>query len=195
MPTFTANWFPASIFETHAGELKRLPRANFLEIGAFEGRGALHFFEKFLGDTGTLTCIDPFVDYSKSTAAEIKGFDHLINPSIRQRFLDNTHAFRDRISLHEGLSRDVLPTLPSATFDLAFIDGDHSREAVRIDARECWRLVKIGGYIVFDDYSWNYPAAPAMSPKEAIDEFLFTRAKNLKVLHRDWCVVVKKLRD
>jgi len=193
MPDFTVNWSPTGVFDKFLAHLKGREGQRFLEIGVFEGQGTHFFFEKFLGKTGTMVCIDPFIDYSKSTVAKLSGYDHIMNESVLGRFTSNLAPFMGRIELHKDLSKNVLPKLPAATFDLAFVDGDHSRDAVAIDARECFRLVKKGGYIVFDDYPWGYKGRPETSPKDAIDYFLRANSRQLKLLHKDWCVIVQRV--
>lgn len=193
MPEFTANWFPATIFDQFVSPLLGRENLKFLEIGVLEGQGTLYFFKTFLGKTGTMVSIDPFIPYSKSSVAKIEGYDHIINESSLNKFLGNTKEFASRITLKKGLSQDELPLLPSETFDLSFIDGDHSRDAVVIDAEESFRLVKKGGYIVFDDYLWGEPKRPETSPKDAIDKFLKDHASEIQIIHKAWCVVLKKL--
>lgn len=192
MPTYTANWFPAPTFAKHFAHLKGSEGLRFLEIGLLEGQGTRFFFENYLGSTGTLVGIDPFIDYSKASVAKIQGFDNVINESLLGRFKGNTAEFADRITLHQGLSQDVLPGLEAESFDLAFVDGDHSRDAVAVDARECWRLIKPGGYIVFDDYGWGYKDKPETCPKEAIDAFLKEHEDDINIVLKQWCVIVKK---
>jgi len=194
MPTFTANWFPAPIFKEFFRHFKGKEGLKFLEIGLLEGQGTRYFFEQFLGQTGSLVGVDPFIEYSKATVAKIEGFDKVINESLEERFLVNTKEFADRITLHKGLSQDVLPKLEADTFDMAFVDGDHSRDAVSVDARECFRLVKNGGYIVFDDYGWGYKDRPETSPKDAIDAFLHAHIDELSVVHKAWCVIVRVMK-
>ena len=186
-----ANWFPAGLFN-HLHCLKGKENLRFLEIGVLEGRGTIFFFENFLGQTGTLVGVDPFIEYSKATVAKIVGYDHIINSSTKDRFLSNVAPYADRITLHQGLSQNVLPTLPSETFDLAFVDGDHSRDAVAIDARECWRLIKNGGFVVFDDYQWTVHGRREMGPKEAIDDFLKAHEDEVDIVLRQDHVVVRK---
>jgi len=192
MPDFTVNWSPTSTLSKLLPDLSGREGLKFLEIGALEGQGTRFFFERFLGKTGTMVCIDPFIAYSKSTIAKIEGFDHVINASLLERFKSNVAPFLDRIDLRQGLSQDVLPTLPAETFDLSFVDGDHSRAAVVVDGAESFRLVKKGGYIVFDDYRWGYEKNPAASPKDAVDQFLRLYRGRIKLIHQDWCVIVRK---
>lgn len=192
MPDFKVNWSPTSTFEKFLSHLKGRENLRFLEIGVMEGRGTCFFFEHLLGQAGTMVCIDPFIDYSKSTIAKIKGFDDVINGSLLDRFKANVKPFLQRIDLRQDLSQNALPTLPADTFDMVFVDGDHSRDAVAFDARESLRLTKKGGYIIFDDYRWGYERGPEFSPKDAIDQFLKIFGHQVKLLHQDWCVVARK---
>lgn len=192
MPDFTVNWSPTSTLEKLLPDLKGREGLKFLEIGVLEGQGTCFFFERFLGKTGSMVCVDPFIDYSKSTIAKIEGFDHVINDSLLERFKANVAPFLGRIDLRQDLSQNVLSELPAATFDLSFVDGDHSRSAVVGDGVESFRLVKKGGYIVFDDYRWGYEKDPAASPKDAVDQFLRLYRGRVKLIHQDWCVIVKK---
>lgn len=192
MPTYTHNWFPAGVFEQHFKDLRGKPNLRFLEIGLFEGQGTRFFFEKMLGPTGTLVGVDPFIEYSKASVARISGFDHVMNSTVEERFRSNTAEFASRMTVHKGLSQDVLPKLEKDSFDLAFVDGDHSRDAVAADARNCARLVKKGGYIVFDDYFWGYKNKPETCPKPAIDKFLLEFSKQMTLVLKDWCVIVRK---
>jgi hypothetical protein len=49
-----------------------------------------------------------------------------------------------------GNSPDVLPSLTGA-FDLILVDGDHSEAGAAADLRIAWRLLTVGGSLVFDD--------------------------------------------
>lgn len=45
--------------------------------------------------------------------------------------------------------------------DLVFVDGGHSKEHIESDTQHALRLVRDGGVILWDDYSWLYPSVPA----------------------------------
>ena len=76
-------------------------------------------------------------------------------------------------------------------YDVIYIDGDHNACSVLEDAILAWRLLKIGGILLFDDYMmeitdpWFYIMHKEFQtekrfglmfhhPKEAIDDFLST---------------------
>lgn len=66
-------------------------------------------------------------------------------------------AFGEQITLHKGLSLDVLPHLDE-TYDCIFIDGDHNWYTVFNELRliEERNLLKPGGIIFLHDIGWPY---------------------------------------
>jgi len=69
------------------------------------------------------------------------------------RFRDNlrSHGVEDRVLVHVGSFEAVLPTLRPG-FDLIFIDGCHSYEAVRQDIKLALPLLLPNGVLAFHDY-------------------------------------------
>lgn len=58
-------------------------------------------------------------------------------------------------TLHRGRSSEVLPTLAPLSFELVYIDADHSEAGCRADLQEAWKLVRPGGWIAGHDYGVN----------------------------------------
>ena len=69
----------------------------------------------------------------------------------------NPHISSGRVRLHEGDSSSVMATLPAASYDLIYVDGNHFYEGVFRDAQEAIRLAKPTGVIVFNDYTAYSP--------------------------------------
>lgn len=62
-----------------------------------------------------------------------------------------SHGVEDRVIVHVGRFEDVLPTLKPG-FDLVFVDGCHSYEAVRQDIELALPLLAPGGVMALHDY-------------------------------------------
>jgi predicted O-methyltransferase YrrM len=62
------------------------------------------------------------------------------------------YKLRDKIIPLVGSSQQVLPLLQDETFDLIFVDGDHSYEGASYDFQQALRLLKPGGTIAIHDY-------------------------------------------
>ena len=59
--------------------------------------------------------------------------------------------------VYEGSSGDTLHAVADGKFDLIYVDGAHDYEAVAADARQCERIVKSDGVLVFNDYIMHDP--------------------------------------
>lgn len=131
-----------------------------------------------------LHCIDPwtrYTDYEES-------YDHNDNYG---KFLSNMAQFKDRskVFVHRGYSNALIPTFPDGYFDIIYIDGNHETRYVLEDAVLCFKKLKVGGYLILDDYSF-----PTVG--KAIDSFVDCYAKHLEVLgHSDIQVITKKVSE
>jgi len=184
---FTENWFDPSVLEIHLSHLKDQRNLKFLEIGTFEGKSAVWMLDNFACSVLT---IDPCI------TDPIEAYADKINPSIEKRAIANLSGYGDRAMFYKRFSEDLLPQLPLNFYDFIFIDGDHRRAAVAKDSKLAWPLLRDGGIMIWDDYTWQaigHEGDPEYSPKLAIDEFLEDHIDfDLDILHRDYKVVVRK---
>lgn len=191
---YSANWFKPSNFMI-LEQYQNINNINFLEIGSFEGMSTNHFIDNYLtGNNSFITCIDPWIKYSESTITKVEGYDNLINELTYHIFLNNTHHNNHKIIINKGLSINILPTLEKI-YNFIYIDGDHSEIAVWNDAIYSFKILKINGIIIFDDYIWN---KGMKSPQNAIDKFLDTYEKQIELISIDYVVnqvIIKKISD
>jgi predicted O-methyltransferase YrrM len=149
-----------------------------LEIGSLDGRSAL-FFLNYL-PRSRITCIDRFFPDGQEAV-----FDR------------NLSQFKDRLEKLSTLSVPALVGLrrKERRFDLVYIDGDHRRETVMLDAMLTWPMLRPGGILIWDDYIYK-PDAPLWErPTGAIDGFLVAHAGEYEELHRRKQIVVRKTVD
>jgi len=134
-----------------------------------------------------MIAIDPWIDYDEYP--EYKGQQ----PSIYERFQENMKVcgLEDRVTVRRGYSHEVVPTLEDNSFDIIYIDGNHEPEYVLEDAVLAFRKLKVGGYLVFDDYGWG----GVDMTMRGIDGFLNGYHKRIRVLGQSRSqVFVKKFR-
>jgi hypothetical protein len=62
-------------------------------------------------------------------------------------------------------SEDAVIHFPDQFFDYVYIDGEHSYDAVKRDLSNYFPKIKVGGYLIGDDYGWTGIA-------QAVQEFL-----------------------
>lgn len=170
------NWFS---FVPNDNKPKR-----YLEIGAFYGANVISVAQSYAShNDSSLTVIDPWIDYDEYP--EYKGQQS----GIYDAFLKNTQHIKDKLTIHRGFSNEVLPSLEDNSFDIIYVDGNHEPEFVLEDAVLSFRKLKVGGYLIFDDYGWGGPDLT----KRGIDAFVHAYHKRIIVLgQRESQVFVQK---
>jgi UDP-sugar transporter A1/2/3 len=136
---------------------------KYLEIGSYTGVSAMlmlsHPMPTFV------TAVDP----CRLPKNHYHGrFDQ--ESTIRKNLLsqvpkDRGCKMRSPWQLNVGFSPGALPV--NETFDIIFIDGDHSTNGVWMDYTNTIKLLRPGGYMVFDDYL-DFKDSPAV--RGAVDD-------------------------
>lgn len=177
------DWFSPNVpvWNAAMAEFKDHPGLRYLEIGCFEGRSAVWMLENVLtGEGSTLTCIDPYQAH--------------VGEEVKQRFLANveTAGASGRVTLIVGFSQEQLRPLPLDSFDIIYIDGDHRAAPVLEDAVLSWRLLKVGGLMIFDDYDWEITRPAPDRPLMGADFFTEAFRDKVEVMHRDYQLILRK---
>lgn len=179
MPEYTVDWVShhVSDWDKHLSHLREVPAIG-LEIGCYEGRSVEWFCKNILThEKARLICVDPFRDKAK--------YALFLKNAIENDLLH-------KLDIRRQPSDQLL--IPVNTLDFARVDGWHEAATVMIDAMLCWRSLKSGGILIFDDYEWpGDNKVPYLPPKPAIDSFLHLFDGKYKLLEKNWQVVVKKL--
>lgn len=96
------------------------------------------------------------------------------------------------VTIHRGMSEDILSSFPDGSLDWIYIDGDHRYEFVKTDLELSRVKVRPGGIIAGDDY--DRPKCRGVSwgngVKPAVDEFLVAGRCKLMSLE-GWQFVVR----
>lgn len=177
---FTVDWFGhhAALWQEYLGALDGRP-VRCLEIGSHEGRSAVWIVQHMLSHPNArLTCIDPWP-----------------NATAERRF-DANIAETGRATQVRKLKTESWRALPlqPCGIDFAYIDGHHEGRHVLEDAIVSFRLLKVGGLIILDDYQFQ-PGAVVHPPRPAIDAFLLLWSDCLDLLLHDTQVIIRKTRE
>lgn len=109
-----------------------------LEIGCYEGRSTICMAQT----ARHVDTVDPFD--GRGTTDERDTLDCF-------RYNLEHYELTGMVKVHVGTTEDVAPLLKPG-YDLVFIDGDHSHEAVRRDIKAAVSLLAPGGLLAFHDY-------------------------------------------
>lgn len=123
---------------------------KIMEIGAYHGANICSYMKTYAcHDNSEIHCVDPWFNYT--------GYDeYTTNQSSNYSlFLGNISKLSptdvNKVYIHRGLSGDIVPTFQNESFDIIYIDGNHSRRYVLEDSIICFNKIKKGGWIIFDD--------------------------------------------
>lgn len=187
---FTTDWFDHNIpvFQSTLFPMKDKP-LNCLEIGSWEGRSTLWLL-KFLHPESHITCIDSFKGGMEHT-----GMPELKN--VKDRFLYNISPYKNRVTVLEGYSHDMLKTVQPDSYDFIYIDGSHEAADVFIDLALSFLALKEGGLLLCDDYLGGKHGTEydelVTSPKRSIDAFMTVFKGRMEVIHNGYQIHMRKL--
>jgi predicted O-methyltransferase YrrM len=184
-PIYTEDWFSGNIgvWQQVLGAFKDKP-VRGLEIGSFQGRSARWLMENILTHPESrLACVDTF-------EGSVEHNEHHLR-NLRALFDHNLAPFREKLDLLVGNSQQILRTYTTPV-DLAYVDGDHHAFAVLEDAIHAFRVLKPGGFLIFDDYQWYGCPRDIDNPYMAIDTFLSFYRDKITVVYKGYQVVVQK---
>lgn len=138
---------------------------NLLEIGAWGGASTLYWAKKLseINLNSKIITIDLWDtyeeisnDYSKHHNRQ-KMKDANKDDKMYKIFLHNLKSSKlKNISFIRGKSQDVMKLLNDQSFDIIYIDGDHSYNGCKNDILQAKRLIKNNGIICGDDLEKQY---------------------------------------
>ena len=176
--------------------VEKIKPKNFLEIGVFHGvtsRNVCEILYSLHGNDFKFTGIDLFSTDKKVLDDEHAPKTTFSNPlkTIYYNFIIRSdpyniksvnkllRKFEKNINIIKGNSNDVLKEINLDGIDYVFLDGGHKYETVKNDLENLTQIVNNKGTILCDDYNLSY--APGV--KKAIDEYVYNKNFNLKILN------------
>ncbi len=191
---FTNNWFQTTAKSVWDKVVPQIKPRKILEVGSYEGASACYMVEKMASDFPIeLHCIDTWaggVEHQPGGAVESD------MQSVEERFKHNIARAMKLVPqpvdlhIHKSFSDEALAKLlvdgKKNSFDFIYIDGSHQAPDVLADAVLGFKLLRVGGLMVFDDYLWSetmpYGKDPLRCPKPAIDAFVNLNFRKLQVI-------------
>lgn len=192
MSDSSPNWFngaASDMFTMILSEYAGLPNQHYLQIGAWTGDASLWLMENVLTHpSNTLTDVDVwdldippnYISLANYNLTDIeKEYDHKLK------------SYTDKIIKVKSTSHAWLAQNQDKQYDFIYIDGDHSAKAVVIDGLLAWDLLKIGGIMAFDDFTWEHPND--FNPGIGIDFFLKLYTDKLEFITKGHQLWIRKI--
>ncbi len=186
MPRFSSDWFShvipswQQIFQLVGWGADR--PLTVIEIGSYEGRSALWLLDNLLGHAESrIYCIDLFdrgVDPPTTGNAVREQFDRNI--------AESRHAAKVEVLAGPSCQGLIELAHRGVRADLVYVDGSHRAPEVLEDLVLSFRLAKVGGVIICDDYLWSKEPTGQQdlvnAPKLAVDAFVNCNIRKLELL-------------
>jgi len=141
-----------------------------IEIGCCDGYSTAHILEL---SKLRLTSIDPFIP--DSMEASLIG--------SRARFADNVAPWKDRLTLIEDYSWNVVGRW-NTPLDLLYIDGDHAYPAVLKDFELWTPHIKAGAILAMHDSRMSRPGGAPFhpGPSQVADALVYGRPDRWEII-------------
>ena len=132
-------------------------RANLevLEVGTLFGTGAAVMYDALRPhfESVHFTLLDPLDGYYSSGTADIMT-GQPVTADVLRRNLRTIGMSEDEYTLIQSFSleAEAIQRASERRYDVAILDGDHSYSGVKGDFENYAPLVRLGGFVIFDDY-------------------------------------------
>ena len=187
------NWFEVTAkqnFERFLPEFKDEEQLKFLQLGAFTGDASVWMATNILSDIHKHRLFD--VDtWRGSDEPDHKSMDFNDVYETYIAKVKPTHLVTAyRMTTVEFLTSDKCRF---GNYDFIYIDADHTTVGVLLDAELSWPVLKRGGIMAFDDYTWQHESGdPRLAPQVGIDLFLHRHQGEYELLAKNTQVWIKK---
>lgn len=186
------NWFAQTAqhnFEEFLTPLAGEDNLRFLQLGVYTGDASVWLCENVLTGAGChLSDVDTWQGSDEEAHRSID-FDDVLS------VYDNKTTGMP-INFYRKTTMDFLASAivrQVKDFDFIYIDADHTTVGVLLDAELSWPLLKSGGIMAFDDYTWGHESGdPRLAPMVGIDLFLHRHQSDYELLAKNTQVWIKK---
>jgi predicted O-methyltransferase YrrM len=127
----------------------------YCELGVYKGYTAARIAEQLAGE-GEIHLFD-YEDRLAEAAARVRATGH-------KKVIEHPNSRRIMDSYNWSLMR-LLAEHGEPIFDYVFIDGAHTWMLDALAFLLVDRLLRVGGYVDFDDYAWTLAGSPSMKPE------------------------------
>ena len=155
------NFFSAHAYNFFYYLSKLRSNFDYLEIGSYEGNSAIFVSKNF--KSSNIYCVDnweiteEYINHKSFSKIE-QNFDYNI--------LNHQNIIKFKKSSDEFFSNN------RKMFDVVYIDGYHFGPQVYKDCENAWNCLKENGFLICDDYTWNFYPNIKDNPCYAINSFL-----------------------
>jgi hypothetical protein len=185
------NWFAQTAqhnFEQFLTPLAGTDKLRFLQLGAFTGDASVWLCDNVL--TGTYCYLTDVDTWEGSDEPAHKDMDFV---SVYDTYRRKTDHYQQVLRVTSTTMDFLNRPNKNEIFDFIYVDADHTTVGVILDAELSWPLLKSGGIMAFDDYTWGHESGdPRLAPMVGIDLFLHRHQGDYELLAKNDQVWIRK---
>ena len=168
-------------------------KINIMEIGVYEGEATTWFLKNLMTNKESkIYAIDTFEGSPEYIDTDFSKIKKTFLNNIKKTKRDNQVIVMEMMSF-TALNKLIYEKKMFNQFDIIFIDASHEANDVILDAVLSWRLLKVEGILIFDDYKWKKIVQKNYRPALAIDSFIEIYKPEIEVLNIGWQFILKKI--
>ena len=160
----------------YLSKVNETERPRVLQIGCAQGWDAVENAKilKLPHINGELHVIDWFKGNLTVDEEEEWAYNEDNPKSWKAHLWSEAEKFKvkDRITIFEGDSREVIHQIKDNYYDIVFIDGGHEYDIVKSDIENGYKKLRSKGFLVLDDFSGGQTSYDEYDLKNATEEML-----------------------
>jgi predicted O-methyltransferase YrrM len=133
---------------------------EYLEIGSYEGNSAIFVAKNF--KNCNIFCVDTWQGSEEHSRHDFGKIESNFHYNIKE--FNNVYKIKS--------TSDNFFHNNSNNFDCIYVDGNHHSDQVYLDCQNAWAVLNKNGYLICDDYTWNYYKNIEQNPCFGINNFL-----------------------
>ena len=190
------NWFNYTAkenFEKFLIPLAGQQNLHFLQLGVYTGDATVWLCENILtASDSRLYDVDTWAGSNEDAHKDIN-FDDVYSHYLARTISKKVRDCRETTTAYLAHALSCCEQGEPSQYDFIYIDADHTTVGVLMDAELSFPLLKAGGIMAFDDYTWGAEMPPYMTPALGIDLFLQRHEGEYETLAINSQVWIKKI--
>jgi len=190
------NWFAQTAqpnFEKYLIPLAGQDNLQFLQLGVYTGDATVWLTENILtASNSRLYDVDTWRGSDEEVHKSLD-FDDVYSYYLARTLSSKVRDCRQTTISYLTHALSCCEQGEPLQYDFIYIDADHTAAGVLLDAELSWPLLKSGGIMAFDDYTWGDHLPAYLAPKLGINLFLHRHQGKFELLVMNTQVWIKKL--
>ena len=167
-------------------------KINCLEVGSYKGDTSVWMLKNLCKNKESkVFSVDPFEESPEYLNINFKDIEKIFDENIKNSGKGSQNV---KMKMFSTEAFNILKN-KKVSFDVIFIDNSHEAKNIMRDVVLSWDLLNENGILIFGDYGWDTLNKDYLRPKIAIDSFIHIFKPEIKVIFKDYQLMVEKINN